>query len=464
MISRFRSPKQQQEIIERVEAGKVDVLIGTHRLLSKDIKFPDLGLVVVDEEQRFGVRHKERLKQLKREVDVLTMSATPIPRTLHMSLTGLRDMSVIETPPRDRMAIQTVVAAFDEKLIQSAIEHEIERGGQVYFIHNRVDSIYEIGAKLQQLAPAARVIVGHGQMSEGELEKVMYKFVRHECDVLVSTTIVENGLDIPLANTILINRADRFGLSELYQLRGRVGRSNRRAYAYLLVPADVELTPLARRRLAALKEFSDLGAGFKIAALDLELRGAGNLLGGEQSGHIDAVGFELYTSMLERTVRELKGELEEDVPETQLNLALNIKIPNEYIAEENQRLRMYKRVAAVEDEAALADVAAELRDRYGEPPPPVRNLLDYATLRLLARRVGVAAIDRKREQVSVRFTETAAVDPGKLARFVAGERGAQFSPGGVLKFALRGTQAPDVLRALRQLLEQLASEEIHQMA
>jgi transcription-repair coupling factor (superfamily II helicase) len=464
MISRFRSPRQQKEIIERVEAGKVDVLIGTHRLLSKDIKFPDLGLVVVDEEQRFGVRHKERLKQLKREVDVLTMSATPIPRTLHMSLTGLRDMSVIETPPRDRMAIQTVVAAFDDKLIKSAIEHEIERAGQVYFIHNRVDSIYEVAAKVQELVPTARVIVGHRQMSEGELENVMFRFVRHECDVLVSTTIVENGLDIPLANTIIINRADRFGLSELYQLRGRVGRSNRRAYAYLLVPADVELTPLARRRLAALKEFSDLGAGFKIAALDLELRGAGNLLGGEQSGHIDAVGFELYTSMLERTVKELKGELEEEAPETQLNLALNIRIPNEYIAEENQRLRMYKRVAAVEDEAALADVAAELRDRYGEPPAPVRNLLEYATLRMLARRVGVAAIDRKREQVSVRFTETAAVDPGKLAQFVARERGAQFSPGGVLKFTLHSTQAADVLRSLRELLEQLASEEIHQMA
>ena len=259
MISRFRSPKQQKEILQKVEAGKVDILIGTHRLISKDVKFADLGLLVVDEEQRFGVRHKERLKQMRKQVDVLTMSATPIPRTLHMSLVGLRDMSVIETPPKDRIAIQTVVASWDEKLIQSAIEQELERGGQVFFVHNRVDSIWEIAAKLQALVPRARVIVGHGQMSEGELEKVMLKFMHHEADILVSTTIIENGLDIPLCNTILINRADRLGLSELYQLRGRVGRSNRRAYAYLLLPAEIELTPIARRRLAALKEFSDLG-------------------------------------------------------------------------------------------------------------------------------------------------------------------------------------------------------------
>ncbi len=321
MISRFRSPKQQKEILQRVEAGKVDILIGTHRLLSKDVKFTDLGLLIVDEEQRFGVRHKERLKQMRKEVDVLTMSATPIPRTLHMSLVGLRDMSVIETPPKDRIAIQTVVANWDEKLIRTAIEQELERGGQVYFVHNRVDTIWEIAAKLQKLVPQARIMVGHGQMSEGELEKVMLGFMRHEADILVATTIIENGLDIPLCNTILINRADRLGLSELYQLRGRVGRSNRRAYAYLLLPSEIELTPIARRRLAALKEFSDLGAGFKIAALDLELRGAGNMLGGEQSGHIEAVGFDLYTQMLEQAVREMKGETEPQ-PQAQLNLGL----------------------------------------------------------------------------------------------------------------------------------------------
>src|SRR5260221_13654613 len=274
MMSRFRNAKQQKETAERIEQGKVDIVIGTHRILSQDIKFQDLGLVIVDEEQRFGVRHKERLKQLKKEVDVLTMSATPIPRTLHMSMVGLRDMSVIETPPKDRMAIQTVVASWDDKLIQSSIEQELERGGQVYFVHNRVDTIWEIAAKLQELIPKAKIIVGHGQMGETELEKVMLGFMHHEADILVSTTIIENGLDIPLCNTMLINRADRLGLSELYQLRGRVGRSNRRAYAYLLIPNEVELTPIARSRLAALKEFSDLGAGFKIAALDLELRGA----------------------------------------------------------------------------------------------------------------------------------------------------------------------------------------------
>ena len=459
MISRFRTPKQVKEILQRVEAGKVDILIGTHRLLSKDVKFADLGLLVVDEEQRFGVRHKERIKQLRTEVDVLTMSATPIPRTLHMSLVGLRDMSVIETPPKDRMAIQTVVASWDEKLIQSAMEQELERGGQVYFVHNRIDTIWEIAAKIQAMAPAARVAVGHGQMGEGELEKVMLKFMHHEADILVSTTIIENGLDIPLCNTILINRADRLGLSELYQLRGRVGRSNRRAYAYLLLPSEIELTPIARRRLAALKEFSDLGAGFKIAALDLELRGAGNLLGGEQSGHIEAVGFELYTQMLERAVREMKGEAGVEVTEIQLNLGLNIRIPSDYIKEENQRLRMYKRVAGVETESQLHDVRAELIDRYGETPRAVRNLLEYASLKLQAMRVGAIAIERKREFVNIKFSQTAVIDPGKLARFVASQRGTQFTPDGMLKFSIKIDSAEGILQTLRDLLEELEARE-----
>jgi len=464
MISRFRNAKQQKEILQKTEAGKIDVLIGTHRILSKDIKFSDLGLLIVDEEQRFGVRHKERIKQMRKQVDVLTMSATPIPRTLHMSLVGLRDMSVIETPPKDRMAIQTVVASWDEKLIQSAIEQELERGGQVYFVHNRVDSIWEIAAKIQGLVPPARIIVGHGQMSEGELEKVMLKFMHHEADVLVSTTIIENGLDIPLCNTILINRADRLGLSELYQLRGRVGRSSRRAYAYLMLPPEIELTPIARRRLAALKEFSDLGAGFKIAALDLELRGAGNMLGGEQSGHIEAIGFELYTQMLERAVREMKGEAAPDEAETQLNLGLNIRIPADYVPEENQRLQMYKRVARVETESQLSDVGLELKDRYGPPPPAVRNLLDYASLKLLCMKVGVNAIERKRDFVTLKFQQNAAVDPDQLARFVSAQRGAQFTPDGMLKFVLKATAAEEVLRALRTVLEQLASTEKSQNA
>jgi transcription-repair coupling factor (superfamily II helicase) len=454
MISRFRSPKQQKEILQRVEAGKVDVLIGTHRLLSKDVKFADLGLLVVDEEQRFGVRHKERLKQMRKEVDVLTMSATPIPRTLHMSMVGLRDMSIIETPPKDRIAIQTIVASWDEKLIRSSLEQELDRGGQVYFVHNRVDTIWEIAAKLQAMVPCARIIVGHGQMSEGELEKVMLKFMRHEADILVATTIIENGLDIPMCNTILINRAERLGLSELYQLRGRVGRSNRRAYAYLLIPAEIELTPIARRRLAALKEFSDLGAGFKIAALDLELRGAGNLLGGEQSGHIEAVGFDLYTQMLEQAVREMKGEAEPQ-PQTQLNLGLNIRIPADYVPEENQRLRMYKRIAGVETDRQLADVEAELRDRYGEPPVPVQQLLRYAALRLQAVNSGVTAIERKRDLVSVKFRQDAPVDPVKLAGFVSSQRGVQFLPDGTLKFLAKGQGARELLEQLKKLLENL---------
>jgi len=462
MISRFRTAKEQKDILERVEAGRVDILIGTHRLLSKDIKFHDLGLLVVDEEQRFGVRHKERLKQMRREVDVLAMSATPIPRTLHMSLVGLRDMSVIETPPKDRMAIQTVVAKFDEKLIRSAVEVELERGGQIYFVHNRVETIYELAAKIQELVPAARITVGHGQMSEGELEKVMLGFVRHEHDVLVATTIIENGLDIPLANTIIINRADRHGLSELYQLRGRVGRSNRRAYAYLLIPPEQELTEVARRRLAALKEFSDLGAGFKIAALDLELRGAGNMLGGEQSGHIEAVGFELYTSMLEEAVAKLKGEEHVEVPATQLSLGIGLRIDESYIAEENQRLRMYKLIAGIQSETALDDVRAELEDRYGPVPESVRHLLDAARLRLECERIGVAQIDRKRDQLHIRFAENAGIDPGRLMKLVAknAKRGAQFTPQGVLRYPLTSPKPDDVLAEIRALLDQLAVTEM----
>jgi len=457
MISRFRTAKEQKLIVERVETGKVDILIGTHRLLSKDIKFQDLGLLVVDEEQRFGVRHKERLKQLRKEIDVLAMSATPIPRTLHMSLVGLRDMSIIETPPKDRMAIQTVVAKFDEKIVRSGIELELERGGQVYFVHNRVESIYEIAARIQELVPAARVVIGHGQMSETELERVMLAFMHHEYDVLVATTIIENGLDIPLANTMFINRADRHGLSELYQLRGRVGRSNRRAYAYLLIPPEQELSAIARRRLAALKEFSDLGAGFKIAALDLELRGAGNMLGGEQSGHIEAVGFELYTSMLEQAVKELKGERAEEKPATQLNLGIALRIDESYVAEENQRLRLYKKVAGAQHEQALADLRSEMEDRYGPLPDSTVYLLEAASLRLECERAGIAQIDRKRAELQIRFMENAAVDPQHLMRLVArnAKRGAQFTPQGVLKFPLIATRPDEVLLEIRELIGSL---------
>ena len=462
MISRFRTPKEQKLIVERVETGNVDILIGTHRLLSKDIKFQDLGLLVVDEEQRFGVRHKERLKQMRNEIDVLAMSATPIPRTLHMSLVGLRDMSVIETPPKDRMAIQTVVAKFDEKIVRSAVEVELERGGQVYFVHNRVESIYEIASRIQELVPAARVAVGHGQMGETELERVMLAFMRHEYDVLVATTIIENGLDIPLANTILINRADRHGLSELYQLRGRVGRSNRRAYAYLLIPPENELTEIARRRLAALKEFSDLGAGFKIAALDLELRGAGNMLGGEQSGHIEAVGFELYTSMLEAAVKEMKGESSEERPATQLSLGIALRIDESYVPEENQRLRLYKKIAGATGETAVAELRAEMEDRYGPLPDATVFLLEAALVRLECERMGIAQVDRKRAEVQIRFMEKATVDPQQLMRLVArnAKRGAQFTPQGLLKYPLAATRPDEVLLEIRELLEKLVPAEV----
>src|SRR5580698_5075839 len=462
MISRFRTAKEQKLILERVEAGKVDILVGTHRLLSQDIQFQNLGLLVVDEEQRFGVRHKERLKQMRQEIDVLSMSATPIPRTLHMSLVGLRDMSVIETPPRDRMAIQTVVAKFDEKLVRSAVELELERGGQVYFVHNRVESIYEIAAKIHELVPAARVTVGHGQMSEGELEKVMLAFVHGEYDVLVATSIIENGLDISLANTILINRADRHGLSELYQLRGRVGRSNRRAYAYLLIPPEQELTDIARRRLAALKEFSDLGAGFKIAALDLELRGAGNMLGGEQSGHIEAVGFELYTSMLEQAVRELKGEKDEERAATQLNLGIALRIEENYVPEENQRLRLYKKIAGAASDEVLADVRAELEDRYGPLPDHTIHLLEAARLRIACERVGVSQLDRKRDLLHLRFTEKATVDPERLMRLVAkhARRGAQFTPQGILKYPLSAGISNDPMKIMAEASALLAAIEL----
>jgi transcription-repair coupling factor (superfamily II helicase) len=399
MISRFRTAKEKKDVLERTEQGKVDILIGTHALLSQGLKFQDLGLLVVDEEQRFGVRHKERLKQMRAAIDVLSMSATPIPRTLHMSLVGLRDMSVIETPPKDRMAIQTIVAKFDEKLIRTAIEVELERGGQIYFVHNRVETIYELAAKIRELVPQARVVVGHGQLPEAELERTMLAFMDGEYDVLCATSIIENGLDIPRANTIIINRADRHGLSELYQLRGRVGRSNRRAYAYLLIPPEQQLTEIARRRLSALKEFSDLGAGFKIAALDLELRGAGNMLGGEQSGHIEAIGFEMYTTMLEEAVSRLKGEGREERPQVTVNLGISLRIDDSYIPEEGQRLRMYKRIAGAESDAVLTEVRAELEDRYGKPPESVRHLLAAGEIRLTCERLGIAQIERKRTPV-----------------------------------------------------------------
>ena len=453
MFNRFRSPKELKVSLGDLEEGKVDVAVGTHRLLSQDVKFKDLGIVIVDEEQRFGVKHKERLKQLKQSVDVLAMSATPIPRTLHMSLLGLRDMSVIETPPKDRLAIQTVVAPFDPGLIKSAVELELARGGQVYFVHNRVESIWARAASIQELAPNAKIGVGHGQLGEAELEKAMFGFMRHEYDIFVSTTIVENGLDIPLANTIIIEDAQRYGLSELYQLRGRVGRSNRRAYAYLLVPADTELTEIARKRLAALKEFSDLGAGFKIAALDLELRGAGNLLGGEQHGHINSIGFDMYVRMLEDTVREMKGE--EVLPEIHaaLNLGLDIRIPTTYINDENQRLRAYRQIANAPTAEERDRVAQQLADRYGPVPDDVKHLLEYSELKTAAEQIGIEAVDRRHGVLNIKFHKETRVDAVKLMGVVSSTPGAQFTPAGLMRVPMDGITAPGaVLEFMREKL------------
>ena len=459
LLSRFRSSKEQKDVVKKVETGEIDVVIGTHRILSKDVRFKDLGLVVVDEEQRFGVAHKERLKHLKKRVDVLTLSATPIPRTLNMSLSGMRDMSLIETPPRDRLAIQTQVVQFSDTVIKSAIELELSRGGQVFFIHNRVETIETVAALIQRLVPQARLAVGHGQMNEKEMERVMLDFIDYKYDVLVATTIIENGIDIPRANTIIINRADHYGLSQLYQLRGRVGRSSRRAYAYLLIPSEQELSPIARRRLAAIREFSDLGAGFRIAALDLELRGAGSLLGGEQSGHMEALGFDLYTQMLERTVAELRGEEVEDETSVTLNLGVDVAIPEDYISDMGQRLRTYKRVSSARDEATLSSIRTETEDRYGRIPESVDRLFGYARLRRLAEEVSVVSIDKTPDGIAFKFSEKARISPEKLREFITSHEGAVFTPNGVLRLVLTEDEQDNVLEVARDVLLQLRASD-----
>ncbi len=449
-VSRFKSKPDQKTIFERLAAGKLDILVGTHRLLSKDVVFHDLGLLIVDEEQRFGVSHKEKIKQLRKKVDVLTLSATPIPRTLNMSLVGIRDMSVIETPPRDRQSIQTNVIKFDQQVISSAIRHELERGGQVYFVHNRVESIYSMAGLLQRLVPEARVGVGHGQLAEHQLEAVMLGFVNRQYDVLLATTIIENGLDIPNANTMIINRADRYGLAQLYQLRGRVGRSDRRAYAYLLIPPEAGLSPVARKRLAAIKEFSDLGSGFRVAALDLEIRGAGNLLGGEQSGHIEAIGFEMYMKLLEETIRELQGEDLEDDVRAHVNLKLDLRIDEQYIPDMNQRLSVYRRIAAARSEAQLADLLQEVRDRYGPPPASLAHLEGYARIRIAADALRLEAIDREGNTVLFKFREKANVDPIRLMKLLERRQDLALVPPSTVKLSLVGGVIAPRLASPRQ--------------
>ena len=436
MVSRFRTKAEQAETLADLAAGKLDIIVGTHRLLSKDVVFRDLGLLVVDEEQRFGVAHKEKIKQLKKKVDVLTMSATPIPRTLNMSLIGIRDMSIIETPPKDRLSIQTNVVKFDQEVIRGAIRGEMARGGQVFVVHNRVESIFSIGNLIQRLVPEARVVVAHGQMGEDILERAMFDFVSRKFDVLLATTIVENGLDIPNANTIIINRADRYGLSQLYQLRGRVGRSDRPAYAYLLIPPEDNLSPVAKKRLAAIKEFSDLGSGFRVAALDLEIRGAGNLLGGEQSGQIDAVGFEMYMKLLEQTVRELKGEEIEDDIRATVNLKVDLKIEDTYVPDMNQRLMLYRKVAASRRVEELDRVLEEAADRYGPLPDSVLNLADYGRIRVMADSLGVESIDRDGRVVVLKFRPQAKVDLGRMLALIRQRDDLTLLPPAALRLSL----------------------------
>ncbi|HEY7513265.1 MAG TPA: transcription-repair coupling factor, partial [Vicinamibacteria bacterium] len=422
MLSRFRTPKEMKAVLGALPTGGVDVLIGTHRLLSKDVVFRDLGLLVIDEEQRFGVAAKEKLKHLKTTVDCLTLSATPIPRTLQMGLAGIRDMSVIETPPKDRLAIETRIVKFSTDVIAAAIREELAREGQVYFVHNRVESIYSLAALVQRLVPEARVAVAHGQMPETELEKSMLAFVEGRADVLVATTIIENGLDIPRANTMVINRADRYGLAQLYQLRGRVGRSDRAAHAYLLVPPDTVLSEIARKRLAAIREFSDLGAGFRIAALDLEIRGAGNLLGGEQSGHIQAVGLDLYVKLLEQTILELKGGRAAEPSRAVLNLHQDLRIPADYAPDVHQRMSLYKRVSQALTASELMALRAEIRDRYGPFPPSVEALFDYASLRLRAEALGLVQVDASAAAFALRFTPETPLRPEDVLRAFPGAR------------------------------------------
>ncbi len=453
MLSRLCPPREVRRIVKDVASGKVDVLIGTHRILSKDMTFRDLGLLIVDEEQRFGVAAKERLKKLRRGVDCLTLSATPIPRTLQMGLAGIRDMSVIETPPKDRLAIQTAIVKFSTDTIAAAIRQELQRDGQVFFVHNRVESIESLASMVTRLVPEAHVVVAHGQMPETMLEARMLAFVEGRADVLVATTIVENGLDIPRANTILINRADRYGLAQLYQLRGRVGRADRRAYAHLLVPPDTVLSEIAQKRLAAIRDFSELGAGFRIAALDLELRGAGNLLGGEQSGYINAIGLDLYIKLLEQTILELKGDAAPSDSPVNLNLRLDLRIPESDVPDVHQRMVLYKRLSQVRDRQELVALREEVRDRYGGPSPAVERLVRFADQRLRCRLLGVSQVDRGASALRVHFTEQTPVAPEVLVEVVGATSGAALQPDGLL--AVPCGQAADALDCLEVLLTRL---------
>ena len=456
LLCRFRTPAQQKKAIEDLKKGQVDVIIGTHRILSKDVQFKNLGLLIVDEEQRFGVTHKEKIKQLKKDVDVLTLTATPIPRTLHMSLIGIRDMSVLEEPPMDRMPIQTYVMEYDEETVREAINRELRRGGQVYYVYNRVTDIADVALRIAKLVPDARVYFAHGQMSERELENVMYSFVNGDIDVLVSTTIIETGLDISNVNTMIIHDSDRYGLSQLYQLRGRIGRSNRTAYAFLMYRKNVMLKETAEKRLAAIREYTDLGSGFKIAMRDLELRGAGNLLGAQQHGHMNAVGYDLYCKMLNEAVKEAKGIHTMEDFETSVDLNVDAYIPDSYISNEFQKLDIYKRIAGIETQQDYDDMLEELLDRFGEPGKAVLNLLAIAKLKAIAHQGYVTEI--KQTGKTVRFTlyEKARLNtegfPALMQKY---RRGLQFKNEQEPKFILE--PQGNLILALTEFAEELKS-------
>jgi len=451
-ISRLRTGKDLTELRARISAGGVDIVIGTHRVLSRDIGFHRLGLLIVDEEQRFGVAQKERLKQFKRDVHVLAMSATPLPRTLQLSLAGVRDISVIETPPKDRMAVETSVLPYTDELVREAIEFELGRSGQIYYVDNRVESIEERAERLRELVPGLRITIGHGQLDERELYRRMHAFTARQYDLLLATTIIENGIDIPTVNTMIVHRADRFGLAQLYQLRGRVGRSRELGYCYLLMPSDRVLSIDARKRLEALRDFTELGAGFRIAARDLEIRGAGNLLGAEQSGHIAELGIETYLRMLEETVRELKGEAPEEGPSTALDLPVPVAIPRSYIADENLRMEVYRKLAAAE--STREELLAELDDRFGRPPAAVEMLLDLVALKHQAERLRIQSISAAAGKLTFRLRRDSRIDVDRLIRVVSERRGASFSPSGVLVMPIGGGQS--VLDAADAALRELA--------
>jgi transcription-repair coupling factor (superfamily II helicase) len=514
LISRFRSPKEQEEILRKLGRGEIDIIIGTHRLLSKDVQFKDLGLLVIDEEQRFGVRHKERIKQMRANVDVLTLTATPIPRTLHMALAGIRDLSVIDTPPEDRVPIKTYVLPYDEHLIREAILRELDRGGQIYYVHNRVQSIYYVAEKLRRLVPEAEIGVGHGQLAEHQLERVMLDFFSGKDEVLVCTTIIESGLDVPNANTLIIDDATHYGLAQLYQLRGRVGRSAQRAYAYLFFKGDHRMTPEAQERLQAIQEATELGAGFRIAMRDLEIRGAGNLLGAEQSGHIAAVGFDLYSRLLEQAVKTMKAQLVEAnyrlpttdhrppttedggskiedrttqseesrssilhprsskpssvvgrrssvvdekvlvAPLVTLDLPLDAYLPSDYISDERVRLSVYQHMAEAQTPRAVRDLRRELHDRFGAPPDAADHLLTWLLIKTLALEAGVTSIVTTDEEFIIRLPEGGAQDREKLRRRFGRDSTVRVGP----QFARLDRRSLDGkwVQALTDVLETLA--------